>query len=160
MEPRIEILESKKLIGMRLKMSQMENKTAQLWQTFMPRRAEVESRSTSEYISMQIFDDTQSELFDPNTMFEKWAAIEVSNHETIPTGMEPYTMKGGMYAVFIHKGLPSDFPKTMGHIFGSWLPGSKYELDNREHFELLPESYRPDDPNAEEEVWIPIKERK
>ena len=45
----------------------------------------------------------------------------------------------------------------MKHIFGRWLPQSEYELDDREHFELLPEGYSPVDPEAEEEVWIPIK---
>lgn len=37
MEPRIETLEPKKLIGMRLKMTLVNDKTAALWQRFMPR---------------------------------------------------------------------------------------------------------------------------
>ncbi len=45
----------------------------------------------------------------------------------------------------------------MKYIFGSWLPESEYELDSREHFEVLPETYQPMNPKAREEVWIPIK---
>ena len=63
------------------------------------------------------------------------------------------------YAVFIHKGTPQDFPKTFAYIFENWIPNSKYKVDSREHFELIPETYRPDDSNAKEEVWIPILEK-
>jgi AraC family transcriptional regulator len=47
----------------------------------------------------------------------------------------------------------------MGYIFGEWLPNSSYELDTREHFEILSEGYRPDDRDAEEEIWIPIRKK-
>lgn len=38
MEPRIETLIEKKLVGKRMTMSLAENKTAILWQSFMPKR--------------------------------------------------------------------------------------------------------------------------
>ncbi len=158
MEPRIEVIESKKLIGMHITMSLSDNKTAQLWQKFMPGRGEVVGRLNSKYISMQVYnDDVDAKLFSPETMFDKWAAVEVENSNNIPEGMELYTISGGKYAVFVHKGPAGTFPETMQYIFGKWLPGSKYKLDNREHFEILAENYRPDDPEAEEEVWIPIR---
>ncbi len=65
----------------------------------------------------------------------------------------PDILKGGLYAVFIHKGLPQDFPGTAQYIFGSWLPNSEYELDQREHFELLGSKYKTNDPTSKEEVW-------
>jgi AraC family transcriptional regulator len=106
---------------------------------------------------MQVYSGHQEKLFKPSALFEKWAAVEVVNHEDIPDGMEPYFLDGGKYAVFIHEGPASAAPETMQYIFGRWLPESEYELDNREHFEILPEGYNPVDPNAREEVWIPIK---
>ncbi len=157
MEPRIEILEPKKLIGIHQEMSLAENKTSELWQKFMPRRNWVKNRLTSDYISMQIYRENQNTMFSPTTLFKKWAAVEVLNHEDIPDNMEPYSLDGGRYAVFIHKGPASSFPNTMQYIFGNWLPESKYELDNREHFEVLPVGYSAVDPEAQEEVWIPIK---
>ena len=34
---------------------------------------------------------------------------------------------------------------------------SKYSIDNRPHFEIIGEKYKNNDPNSEEEIWIPIK---
>lgn len=157
MEPRIDKLNSKKLIGIRMKMSLEENKTGQLWQTFMPRRAEVNNRVTKNFISMQKYGENWN--FSPTVLFEKWAAVEVSSFEDVPPEMETYSIQGGKYAVFIHRGPANEAPKTMQFIFGRWLPGSEYTLDNREHFEILPEGYNPMDPKAQEEIWIPIKNK-
>jgi AraC family transcriptional regulator len=157
MESRIEILKPKILVGIHKTMSLADNKTPELWQQFMPRRAEVKNRASSEYISMQVYSRHEEELFSPSVLFEKWALVEVVKHEDIPDGMEPYFLDGGKYAVFIHNGPASAAPETMRYIFGQWLPDSEYELDNREHFEILPEGYSPVDPNAREEVWIPLK---
>ncbi len=41
----------------------------------------------------------------------------------------------------------------------SCLPNSEYELENRPHFEVLGEKYKNNDPNSEEEIWIPIKKK-
>ena len=35
---------------------------------------------------------------------------------------------------------------------------TSYELNNCPHFKILSDQYEPDDPNAEEQIWIPIKE--
>jgi AraC family transcriptional regulator len=91
------------------------------------------------------------------TVFEKWAAMEVTELSAIPDGMEPYTLAGGLYAVFDYKGTPQDFAPMYQYIFHEWLPQSDYELDGREHFELLGERYKNNDPDSEEEIWIPIR---
>lgn len=154
MEPRIEILEPKKLIGIHKKMSLSNNKTAELWREFMPRRMEVKDRSTTDYISMQKYDNCWT--FSPDAVFEKWATVEVSSLEEIPTSMETYLLQGGKYAVFTHHGPASAAAGTFQYILGEWLPKSSYNLDDREHFEVLPEGYNPIDPEAKEEIWVPI----
>jgi AraC family transcriptional regulator len=73
--------------------------------------------------------------------------------------MESFTLKGGLYAVFLHKGAASTGQKTFQYIFEMWLPNSGYLLDNRPHFEILGAKYKNEDPNSEEEVWIPIKQK-
>ncbi len=156
MEPRIEILETKKLIGIRMEMSLSDNKTGELWQKFMPRRAEVKNRVSADVISMQNYREDWN--FSPTETFEKWAIVEVSSFEETPSTMETYLLHGGKYAVFIHHGPASEAAMTMQYIFGEWFPKSKYLLDSREHFEILPEGYSPIDPQATEEIWIPIKE--
>jgi len=156
MQPKIETIPSRKLVGIRQKMSLAEDLTAQLWRSFMPRRHEVKYRASNEYLSMQVYSKTAGQIFSPTTVFEKWAAVEVLSYDTVPTSMENYSLSGGRYAIFIHNGPASTAPRTMQHIFGTWLPGSGYELDDREHFEILPEGYDPLDEQAQEEVWIPI----
>ncbi|WP_239985598.1 MULTISPECIES: GyrI-like domain-containing protein [Arenibacter] len=157
-EPRIEEVSEKKLIGNRLVMSLSEDRTKELWQGFMTRRNEISNAITSDFISMQVYDSRMSFYeFKETTIFEKWAVVEVKNFLSMPKGMRSYTLFGGLYAVFIHKGLPSDFPKTAQYIHEVWLPQSDYELDHREHFEVLGQKYKNNDPSSEEEIWVPIK---
>lgn len=153
--PRFEFLSEKKLIGKRLKMSLADNKTFQLWQSFMPRRKEIPNKINDELISMQVYDEPMR-FGDFQQEFEKWAAVEVTEVENIPDEMEIFTLKSGLYAVFDYKGLNSN-PSIFIYIFGTWLPNSEYVLDNRPHFEILSEKYKNNDPNSEEEIWIPIK---
>jgi len=157
MQPRLEILQPKILVGMQQKMSLAADATAELWRRFMPRRGEVKNRVTDEYISMQVYSGPGDKEFNPETEIEKWAAVEVANHDSVPDGMESYALTDGQYAIFVHEGPASAAPVTMQHIFAVWLPNSGYELDAREHFEVLPEGYDPRDPQAREEVWIPIR---
>ena len=160
MQPRIENIAEKKLMGRHSKMSfsNNKNKTFQLWQGFMQRRKEIKNSVNTDLYSMQIFDKSlEYKDFSPNTEFEKWAAVEVTDFDNVPAGMETHLMTGGKYAVFIHRGTADTIYKTSQYIFEIWLPNSKYVLDDREHFEILSHNYDPNDINAEEEIWIPIK---
>lgn len=158
MQPRIETLHQRKLIGKRLTMTFADNQTFKLWQSFMPRRREIKNSRKSELFSIQVypqsFDFTFSNL---NAEFEKWAAVEVAEFENVPNEMETFVLRGGLYAVFDYRGLSTD-TKIFQYIFGMWLPNSQcYSLDNRPHFELLGDKYKNNDPHSEEEIWIPIR---
>ena len=156
---RIVSLEKKLLCGLHLDMSLAANRTHELWSSFMPLRKKVSNAVSTDLYSMQLYEkNLDFKTMKPTTTFTKWAAVEVRNHSKIPEELKPYVLNQGLYAVFVHEGLPQEFPKTFSYIFDQWLPKSIYGLDDREHFELLPETYRPDDPLAKEEVWIPIKE--
>ncbi len=155
---RIEILTEKKLIGKRIEMSFANNKTFELWNGFMIRRKEIRNNLTSDLFSMQIYTShSYFENFYPETIFEKWAAVEVADFNAVPDGMETYILKSGLYAVFIHKGPASEGQRTFQYIFGIWLPSSDYLLDDRPHFEILGEKYKNNHTDSEEEVWIPVK---
>lgn len=158
MEPRIEHLPEKKLLGKKLSMTFAQDRTVELWRSFMPRRKEIKNNLTSDLFSLQVFPDSfEFKNFDPTVLFEKWALVEVPDFDSIPDGMEPFTLSGGLYAVFIHKGKQSEGAKTFQYIFGTWLPHSLYLPDNRPQFEVLGSKYKNDDPESEEEIWIPIK---
>jgi AraC family transcriptional regulator len=155
---RTETLQEKKLIGKRLKTSLSDDKTVILWQSFMPRRREIYNAVSANIYAMQVYDTPQYfDHFDPTTLFEKWATVEVTDFDSVPEGMETFTLPSGLYAVFLHKGTVAMAYLTFGYIFGTWLPQSAYALDDRPHFEILGEKYKNNDPNSEEEVWIPIK---
>lgn len=156
MKPRIETLSPKKLVGKRLAMSFADNQTFRLWQSFMPGRKEIKNTLNSELISMQVYPQSFDFSYpDINAGFDKWAAVEVADFDSVPDEMGTYILPGGLYAVFKYKGLSSDF-KIYRYIFGTWLPGSEYSIDNRPHFEILGEKFKVDDPSSEEEIWIPI----
>ena len=158
MTPKIKKVSNKKIIGKSLKMSLSNNKTVELWQSFMEKRHLIKKPVGTDLYSLQVYDESLDfKSFNPKTEFVKWAAVEVKGFETVPDIMEEFVLEGGLYAVFIHKGLASDFQKTFQYIFGQWLPNLEYELDKRPHFEVLGERYKNNDPSSEEEVWIPIK---
>lgn len=156
MQPRIETINEKKLVGKRLSMNLINNKTAELWKSFMPRRKDITNNITSDLFSLQVYKANHFTNFSPSIEFEKWALVEVADFDEVPNDMETFVLVGGEYAVFDYKGLSTD-SSIFQYIFGSWLPSSIYELDERPHFEVLGEKYKNADPNSEEEIWIPIR---
>jgi AraC family transcriptional regulator len=155
-EPRIAVLPTRAFVGLHQPMSFAERRVAELWRSFMPRRMEVANTIGPELYSMAVYGEGFFAPFDPQRTYEKWAAVEVSTAEQVPTGMDMITVSG-RYAVFLHKGPISTAPQTFGHIFGTWFPASPYAVDQRPHFEVMGAKYRPDSPDSEEELWIPIR---
>jgi len=158
MQPRIETFKEKKLIGKRITMSLANNKTGELWKGFMPGRSEITNNLNSNLISMQVYKPNYFVEFSPTNDFEKWATVEVADFDNVPSEMETFTLIGGLYAVFDYKGSSTD-TSFFQYIFETWLPNSNYFLDDRPHFEVLGEKYKNADPNSEEEIWIPIRQR-
>jgi AraC family transcriptional regulator len=158
-EPRIEALPEKKLAGKRMTMSFANNKTREVWQAFMPRRTEISNAIGSELYSVEVYTQGFFDRFDPTKEFEKWAAVEVSDPGSTPSELEIITIPQGLYAVFTHRGPATEGPKTYGYIFQEWLPKSGFVLEPRPHFALMGEKYKHDDPESEEEIWIPVSAR-
>lgn len=156
MTPRIETINEKKLIGIHLKMSFAEYKVGELWKTFMPRRKEIINNLTNDLISMVVYQPRHFADFKPTNEFERWATVEVASFNNVPTEMETYVLQSGLYAVFNYKGLSTN-NSIFQYILGIWLPNSDYVLDARPHFEVLGDKYKNNDPNSEEEIWIPVK---
>lgn len=159
MKARIEQMPLRHLVGVSREMSLLQNKTQELWQSFMPRRNEVAGRISNEYISMQVYDTNGDTPFNPATVFQKWAVVEVGEGTEPPADMQGFTLDAGLYAVFDYEGPASGAPQVFGYIFGEWLPNSAFEIDSRPQFEVLPEGYNTADPKAQEEIWIPIREK-
>ena len=155
-EPQIVQGPERKIVGVSQKMSLATHDVARLWGVFMPRRKEIQNTISKELLSLAIYSEDHFISFDPNRVFEKWAGVEVSAFPKRPSSMEAVVIPSGLYAVFHYKGRSTD-QTIYRYIFQQWLPKSGYELDNRPHFEILGEKYRNNDPESEEEIWIPIR---
>lgn len=156
MNPEIKVVKEKKFIGQKIETSFLENKTFQLWKNFMPRRKEIKNNIGIELYSMEVYPPLFFENFDYSNNFEKWAAIEVSDFNFIPDGMEKLISPTGLYAIFLYKGLSGEAKNFYNHIFQVWLPSSGFLLDNRPHFAVIGDKYKNNDPDSEEDIYIPI----
>jgi AraC family transcriptional regulator len=161
MEPKIQLLAAKKLVGHCFEMSFANDRTLELWRNFMPQRRLISNVISPDLYSIQIF--RRIPVFknlDPHESFEKWAAVEVSSFDNLPTGMQTLELHGGLYSVFLYKGKAEAAEPFYRHIFQEWLPASDYELDDRPQFAVMGEKYKNDDENSEEDIYIPIKNKK
>ena len=156
MQAEIKTLPETKLVGMSIHMSISKNKTFELFRTFMPRRKEIINALNADTMDLRVYPEGYFRQFNPKIEFIKYALVEVPNFEQIPEGMESFVLEGGEYAVFHYKGNSSDI-SIFQYIFTKWLPQSDFVLDQRPHFERLGEKYKPNDPNSEEEIWVPVK---
>jgi len=156
MTPRIETINEKKLLGMRLTVSLADYKVGALWKRFMPRRKEIINYLNDDLVSMAVYKPTYFANFKPTNEFEKWAAVEVTDFNNVPNEMEAIILPSGLYGIFDYKGSSAD-NSVFQYIFGTWLPGSEYDLDDRPHFEIFGNKYKNNDPQSEEKIWIPIK---
>ena len=160
MEPKIEDIAARKLVGMRIAATISFDDTARLWKEFVSRQSEIKNKKDSGYYSLQVYPENLNiDEFTESTTFERWAAVEVSAFESVPKGMEQKLLAGGAYAVFTHTGPVKTFVETSNYIYSEWLPASGYELDARAHFERLGDRYYgPEHPDSEEEIWVPVVE--
>lgn len=157
--PSIKTTAAKTIVGLRIETSLQDNETMALWRSFGPRRKHIENQVDRGSYSIQEYEDNfLSTPFLPSTLFKKWAGVAVTLLTSIPDEMEILEIPAGQWAVFLYKGTTSDFGIFLQYVFGQWLPASGYALDDRPHYEYMAEGYLgPNHPDAEEEVWIPIK---
>lgn len=159
MNPRIEIIEEKKLVGKKLTMSYANYRVGELWGSFMPRRKEISNSLSNYLVSLVVYKPNHFDDFNPNNEFERWATVEVADFVNVPEKMETFVLSSGLYAVFHYIGSSTGITSFYQNIFTVWIPNSEYVLDDRPHFEILGEKYKNNNPLSEEDIWIPIKQR-
>jgi len=157
MEPRFEVLKEKILVGKRMNMCFADLKTYDLWHSFMPIKHLITNQLGSEMYSMEVYRRDFFKEYDEKAVFQKWAAVEVTNFGDVPEVFETQIVPKGLYAVFTHKGHFSKAPETYDYIFQTWLPNADVELDDRPHFAVMGGKYNSDSEESEEEIWIPVR---
>lgn len=152
---RTEFIKERLFIGMGLTMSLTSDRTYELWSTTKPRLVDVPNRLSSDYFSLQEYPSLEYfKEFSFNNEFKKYALVEVERFNSFD--LEEMVIADTLYAVFLHKGTSREFPMTMNYIMSEWLPKSEYELAHAPHFEVLGKGYKKENPDSQEEVWIPI----
>lgn len=157
MEPRLEELKEKILVGKRMDMCFADMKTQELWKCFMPLKKMVPNQVGEELFSVEVYRRNFFREYDEQALFQKWAAVEVADFCDVPEVFETQIVPKGLYAVFTHKGSYLKAPDTYHYIFHEWLPFSAYLLDDRPHLAIMGEKYKGDSDDSEEEIWIPIR---
>ncbi len=161
MNPKIVDIAPILVVGKRERMSLSKDLTFQLWSSFMPRRKELKQTVNTSLISMTVYDETfQIEQFHMHSEFDKWACVEVAEVNDIPEGFESYTIAAGTYAVFVYKGSAQEAMPFYKKIYTEYLPQSAYELASGPHFAVMGDKYKGNDPTSEEDIYIPIRNKK
>lgn len=157
MQPVIKSFPEQYFVGKQLSMSFAENRTAELWQSFMPLRNSIPNHKGTELYSIEVYPAGFHEAIDLTRHFQKWAAVEVSSLDNIPDSMESLVSPAGQYAVFRYRGLPTEAMPFYQYIFNQWLPASEYLLDNRPHLAIMGDAYKHNQPDSEEDICIPVR---
>lgn len=123
----------------------------------MPRLKEVSQVVDADLYSVEVYEPSFFTKFDPNALFDKWSAVAVAAVAEVPEGMQSITISSGMYAVFLYIGPASEGGKAYRYIFETWLPSSGYVLDDRPHFAKMGTQYLGENPQSEEEIWVPVR---
>lgn len=157
-QPQLKTYKGATLVGMHTHTSLANDTTPALWQRFMPRRTQIQHRVSNQLVSVQLYDPQFNfRDFTPNTVWQKWAAVEVSETTNLPEGMEVLQIPAGDYIAFTYKGIPATFGETLRYLLTDWLPSHQLQPDNtRPHFELLSDKYKHNHPDSEEEVWFAV----
>lgn len=154
MEPKIIVDKEFKIIGLKKLIKPESEAIPDLWSNFFSRRYEIKSEvkpdvalGLSEYLNIKI-----------DSEFNYCACVEVTDFNGIPKGMIAKTISPSKYAVFTHKGPMTERNKTLNYIYGTWLPGSGYELAETDIIELYDSrSIDISSPNCEFDIYIPLK---
>ena len=138
-------------------MNLIKNETALLWSGFMPMQNKIANRIGRELFSIQNYPANYYSAFKAETVFEKWACVQVDEHTSVTNGLEEIVIPQGKYAVFQFKGNPQNPVPFFTEVFTKTLPEAGLTVDERPHFEILGDKFKKDSDSSEEEIWIPVK---
>jgi predicted transcriptional regulator YdeE len=136
-----------------------ENAIAKLWGEFSKRIPEVSNQLGWRGYGLML----QNPDNPPGEPFNYTASVQISQDGDIPDGMTRIEVPAARYIVLTHRGPLDGIGDAFGHFWGHWLPNSLYEYDGgsrtgKYEFEFYDQRYtQPDDPNAEIDLYFPIR---
>jgi AraC family transcriptional regulator len=87
---------------------------------------------------------------------EYFACVANPAREEVPRGMVETIVPAATYAVFAHRGLPSELHRTVNYIYASWLLRSKMRHTYGPDLELYGQDYIPDSVRSVIRYAIPV----
>lgn len=154
--PEVVMLEETRVAGFRETVALSDNRIPQLWERFLRDCKDIDAFTGVGYSICE----TQQTVYtkDGDVSFSVVVGGSVHCFDGLPLTLVKKTLCAGKYAVFIHRGTFANLFKTYQYIYGTWLPATKEELDEREDFEVYErEVLSFDDPNNEVKIFIPIR---
>jgi AraC family transcriptional regulator len=85
------------------------------------------------------------------------AGVEVTGLDGLPAEFIHVAIAPRRYAVFAHPDHISAIGRTWMDIYDKWLPGSGQRLAAAPAFECYAESFSPETPIGNVEIWIPVE---
>lgn len=125
-----------------------------LWGKFDGRSKEISNRQ-GKVVSYGVCFSTPSML--QKDEFYYMASVPVTSSDDVPEGMVAKEIKGGDFVVITHKGPISKISDTLDYVYGSWLPKSGFDPDDRANLELYDQRFKFEDPESEFDILVPIK---
>jgi AraC family transcriptional regulator len=154
MEARIVRKPAFHVVGMAGVFTPTSSKIPELWGRFAPRIHEVPHRRGLHTLGVCV--DADPETID-EVGFTYLAGVEVDRIADVPDGMIAKAVPANLYAVLTHTGHLSRLPDTVKHIWGRWLPASRYRHVAAPDFELYdPERWDPGTGEGDVDLYVPI----
>lgn len=159
LEPEVTVHPARVLVGMSTRYFSVDSeknnlatKLPALWESFMPRMAEIEGGVAS--IGYGVIQQTPEHTDE----LEYLAAIEVQANAAVPDGMVRFELLSARYARFCHRGHLAQLDQTVNYIYSSWLARSGLRHTFGPDIEVYGESYRHESDDSEVYYAIPVAE--
>jgi AraC family transcriptional regulator len=124
-----------------------------LWERFVPRMEEVAGRAEREGYGVC---ECAPDAADPRA-FNYTACVGVAALPAAPPeGMVAFTVPGGTFAVFEHRGPIAEFGRTVEKLWREWLPASGLKPTGAPDFESYDERFHPTDASSVVEIFVPV----
>lgn len=154
MEPRIVRTPAFRVAGLAGRFTPASSRIPELWGRFAPRIAEVPRRRGLHTLGVCLDADPGAV---EEAGFTYLAGVEVEDGTHPPDGMIAVDVPAHTYVVVTHSGHIARLPDTVKHLWGRWLPASRYRHVPAPDFELYdPERWDPSTGEGDVDLYVPI----
>ncbi len=155
--PRITTLKDVPIAGLLKVGSFKDMNYPQVWEEFFPIYDKMKHDSNAKFYGTMYWDANTPETADMQVSYMVGVPVKVL--KSIDKPFEKHVIKGGEYAVFIHKGPVDKIMETYDYIYGTWFKNSGYKDRYGDVFEYYDERFKDQSPDSIVEIWIPIAKK-